>query len=117
MLPQSRTESTSFSSFEEVRAAFDRLEPMKSDTDTLKANGFNPAEHPNTQLLTHSDVVRLFVSSALLRREDLDPGILACLEARDACHGLAYDAAKISRRRTGCTPTIKLHPKFDSPLT
>ncbi|MBP9907372.1 MAG: hypothetical protein KBF66_17640 [Rhodoferax sp.] len=101
MLPQSRTESTSFSSFEEVRAAFDRLEPMKSDTDTLKANGFNPAEHPNTQLLTHSDVVRLFVPSALLRREDLDPGILACLEARDACHGLAYDAAKISRRRTG----------------
>lgn len=101
MLPQSRTESTTFASFEEVRAAFDRLEPMKSDTHTLRVNGFNPAEHPNTKLLTHSDVVRLFVPSALLRREDLDPGILACLQARDECHGLAIDAAKISRRRTG----------------
>jgi len=101
MLPQSNTESTPFSSFEEVRAAFEKLEPMKSDKSTLRANGFNPSEHPNTKLLTHSDVVRLFVPSALLKRDDLDPGILACLEARDACHGLELDAAKISRVRTG----------------
>jgi len=101
MLPQSSTESTSFSSFEEVRSAFKRLEPMKSDMATLKANGFNPAEHPNTKLLTHSDVVRLLVPSALLKRDDLDPGIVACLEARDACHGLEVDAAKIYRARTG----------------
>jgi hypothetical protein len=101
MLPQSRTESTSFSSFEEVRAAFKKLEPMKSDKATLQANGFNPAEHPNTKLLTHSDVVRLFVPSAMLTRDDLDPGIVACLEARDDCHGLEVDAAKIYRVRTG----------------
>lgn len=101
MLPQSRTESTSFSSFEEVRAAFEKLEPMKTDKATLQANGFNPAAHPNSKLLTHSDVVRIFVPTALLERDDLDPGILACLEARDACHGLEFDAAKISRARVG----------------
>ena len=101
MLPQSRTESTSFSSFEEVRDAFEKLEPMKTDKATLQANGFNPAAHPNTKLLTHSDVVRIFVPTALLERDDLDPGILACLEARDACHGLEFDAVKISRARVG----------------
>jgi hypothetical protein len=101
LLPQSRTESTSFSSFEEVRAAFEKLQPMKTDLATLQANGFNPAAHPNTKLLTHSDVVRIFVPTALLERDDLDPGILACLEARDACHGLEFDAAKISRARVG----------------
>jgi hypothetical protein len=101
MLPQSHTESTSFTSFEEVRAAFERLEPMKSNKRTLQANGFNPSDHPNTKLLTHSDVVRWFVPSALLQRDDLDPGILACLQARDDCHGLEFDAAKISRVRTG----------------
>jgi hypothetical protein len=101
MLPQSRTESTSFSSFEDVRAAFNRLEPMKSDKATLQANGFNPAGHPNTKLLTHSDVVRLFVPSGMLTRADLDPGIVACLEARDDCNGLEFDAAKVFRKRTG----------------
>jgi hypothetical protein len=101
MLPQSSTESTSFSSYEEVRAAFKKLEPMKSDKSKLQANGFNPAEHPNTKLLTHSDVVRLFVPSAMLTRDDLDPGIVVCLQARDDCHGLEVDAAKIFRVRTG----------------
>ena len=101
MLPESRMESTPFSSYEDVRAAFQKLEPMKSHKSTLQANGFNPVEHPNTKLLTHSDVVRIFVPSALLQREDLDPGVLACLEARDACHGLEFDAAKISRARVG----------------
>lgn len=37
---------------------------MKSHKSTLQANGFNPVEHPNTKLLTHSDVVRIFVPSA-----------------------------------------------------
>ena len=101
MLPESHTESTSFSSSSEAREAFDKLEPMKSSKNALQANGFNPAEHPNTKLLTHSDVVRLFVPSTLLKREDLDPGILFCLEAREACHGLEIAAAKITRVRTG----------------
>lgn len=101
MLPRSHTETTSFSSFEEARSAIEKLEPMKSDKSTLEKNGFNPATHPNTKILTHSDVVRLFVPSALLEREDLDPGILACLEARDRCHGLEISGSKIARVRTG----------------
>lgn len=101
MLPRSHTETTSFSSFEEARSAIEKLEPMKSDKSTLEKNGFNPATHPNTKILTHSDVVRLFVPSALLEREDLDPGILACLEARDRCRGLEISGSKIARVRTG----------------
>jgi hypothetical protein len=101
LLPKSHTESTSFASFDEAREAIEKLEPMKSDKATLKKNGFNPATHPNTKILTHSDVVRLFVPTTLLKREDLDPGVLACLEARDACHGLEISGAKIAKVRTG----------------
>ncbi len=101
LLPRSHTESTSFASFEAARDAIEKLEPMKSDKATLAKNGFNPASHPNTKILTHSDVVRLFVPTTLLKREDLDPGVLACLEARDACHGLEITGAKIARVRTG----------------
>jgi hypothetical protein len=101
MLPKARTDTSSFQSFEEARAAIEALVPMKSDRQTLEQNGFHVGKHPNTTILTHSDVVRRFVPSALLRREDLDPGILACLEARDACRGLEIIGAKIARDRTG----------------
>lgn len=101
MLPQAHTESTSFQSFDEARAAIEALVPMKSDRKTLEKNGFNPATHPNTKLLTHSDVVRLLVPTALLRREDLDPGIMVCLESRDACYGMEIVASKIAKVRTG----------------
>lgn len=101
LLPKAHTDSTSFQSFDEARAAIEALVPMKSDRNTLNKNGFDPAKHPNTVILTQSDVVRRFVPTALLKREDLDPGILACLEAREACRGLEITVAKIARVRTG----------------
>lgn len=101
MLPETHTNTTSFNSFEEARAALERLEPRKSDREALERNGFAPAHHPNMTLLTHADVVHRFVPSALLKREDLDPGILACLEARDACRGVEVVGGRISKVRTG----------------
>lgn len=100
-LPEAHTNTTSFQSFDEARAAIEALVPMKSDRSALEKNGFNPTKHPNTNILTHADVVRRFVPSTLLRREDLDPGILACLEAGDACRGLEIIGVKIARERKG----------------
>lgn len=101
MLPKAYTDASPFGSFDEARAAVEKLQPMKSDRQSLEKNGFNLKSHPNIKLLTHSDVVRLFVPTSLLKREDLDPGILKCLEARDACRGLEVTESKIARVRTG----------------
>lgn len=100
-LPEAHSNNTSFQSFDEARAAIEVLVPMKSDRSALEKNGFSAAKHPNTNLLTHADVVRRFLPSSLLRREDLDPGILACLEARDACRGVEILGARIDRVRKG----------------
>lgn len=100
-LPEAHTDTTSFESYDKAHAAIEALEPMKSTQTSLESNGLNPTTHPNTTLLTHADVVRRFLPSSILRREDLDPGILACLEARDACHGLEIIGAKISKERKG----------------
>ena len=70
---------------------------MKSNVATLATLGIDPVKQPNTAILTHADIVRRFVPSALLKREDLDPGVLACLEARDACRGWEITAARIYR--------------------
>lgn len=101
MLPRARSESTPFNSFDEARSAIDSLIPMKSDVAALARLGIDPVKQPNTSILTHADIVRRFVPSALLKREDLDSGVLACLEARDACRGWEITAARISKARTG----------------
>lgn len=101
MLPETYTNTTSFRSFDEARAALEALEPRKSDRKALESKGFAPSDHPNMTLLTHADVMHRFLPSALLKREDLDPGILACLEARDACRGVEVEGGRISKVRTG----------------
>jgi hypothetical protein len=100
-LPESHTDTTPFKTYDEARVAVEALVPMQSDKAALEKNGFNPSKHPNTTLLTHADVVRRFLPSSILKREDLDPGILLCLESRDDCHGIEIIGAKIARERKG----------------
>ncbi len=101
LLPQARNQSTPLASFEEAREAIESLVPMKSDRKELEQGGFNPGTHPNIKLLTQADVVRKFLPSSLVKREELDPGILACLEARDDCRGMEIIISKIDRVRDG----------------
>jgi hypothetical protein len=101
MLPRARSESSPFKSFEEARIAIDALVPMRSNVTAVTQLGIDPLKQPNTRILTHDDIVRRFVPSALLKREDLDPGVLSCLEARDACRGWEIQGARILKARTG----------------
>jgi hypothetical protein len=101
LLPQSKNESSTFKSFEEAKTAIEDLVPMRSDITTLTALGIDPAKHPNTTILTHADVVRRFVPGSALGKQDLDPGVVACIEARDACRGLDVAATRIAKKRSG----------------
>ena len=101
LLPRVQSESSPFASFEEARVAIESLEPMRSTITTLAQKGIDPVKQPNTVILTHSDVVRRFLPSNLLKREDLDPGVIACLDAREACRGWEISAERVLRARTG----------------
>lgn len=101
LLPKARTESPTFQSFDEARQAIEALQPQKSNLETLSDLGLTPTKQPNTVILTHADIVRRVVTGGLLNREDLDPGILTCLSARDACRGWELNVARISKVRTG----------------
>ena len=101
MLPRAHSESSPFTNFDEARQAIEGLVPMHSDVAAMTRLGITPVQQPNTLILTHADIVRRFVPSSLLKREDLDPGVLACLEARDACRGWEITAARIKKERTG----------------
>jgi hypothetical protein len=74
---------------------------MKSTLGNLNSMGIDPVKHPNTTILTHADVVRRFVPGSVLGKNDLDPGVVSCLEARDACRGMDVVATRIEKNRTG----------------
>lgn len=101
LLPRARSTSSPFQTFEEARDAIDALTPMQSKVAALTQLGIDPVHQPNTVILTHADIVRRFVPSGLIKREDLDPGVLACLAARDACRGWEIAAARLLKARTG----------------
>jgi hypothetical protein len=101
LLPVSHTDTSPFVTYEEARNAVAALVPMQSTKTTAQQAGVDFAKHPNAKFLTHADVVRLLVPTGILRREDLEPGIVACLEARDACNGLEIHASRIAKTRTG----------------
>ena len=101
LLPRGRSETTPFQDFNQASQAIESLVPMQSDLTELNRLGLDPAKQPNTLILTHSDIVRRFVPSALLKREDLDPGVLRCLEAVNDCRGWEINAARISKVRNG----------------
>ncbi len=101
MLPRVHNDSSPFPTFEAARLAIEALVPMQSSVATLAQMGIDPVKQPNMVILTQADIVRRFVPSSLLRREDLDPGILACLQARDACRGWEINASRINKMRTG----------------
>lgn len=77
------------------------LVPGQSNLSTLSAMDIDPAKRPNTLILTHSDIVRKVVNGSVLSKEELDPGIVRCLNARDACRGWELNVARISKARTG----------------
>jgi len=101
MLPKSQSQSPTFQSFDEARQAIEGLVPKKSNVETLSEAGLTPAKQPNTLILTQADVVRRTVNGSVLSKEDLDPGILTCINARDACRGWEFNVARISKTRTG----------------
>jgi hypothetical protein len=101
LLPKTHSESSAFKSFDAAKAAIEGLIPMQSNQDTLVALGIEAGKQPNTTLLTHADVMRRFVPTNVLSKQDLDPGIVACIEAKDACRGLELVASRIDKARTG----------------
>jgi hypothetical protein len=102
LLPSAHTDSSTFADFEAARNAVEGLMPPAGTASSSAASGFDPLHHPNATLLTQADVVRMFfIPNTLMTRADLDPGVLTCVEARGACHGIELKMAKIDKIRTG----------------
>lgn len=94
------SETTSpWASFDEARAAIERIVPGRTTTEELRAAGIDPYASANVQLLSYSDVMLRFPSSSGL--EQPDAGLRQCLRAGKGCTGYAISARGAKRDRTG----------------
>jgi hypothetical protein len=102
LLPKTSSEVTSrWHSYEEARAAVERIEPYRTTAADLKAAGFDPYVTPNVQLLTYSDIVLRFPLSGSMPWERLDRGLRECLEAGKSCQGYSISVRETKRDRVG----------------
>jgi hypothetical protein len=102
LLPRARAEVESpWKTFDDARAAVERIEPYRTTAAQLKALGIDPYATANVQLLTYSDIVLRFPISATFPMEKLDRGLRECLEAGKECTGYAVAVHETKRDRVG----------------
>jgi hypothetical protein len=87
-------------SFDQAKAAFDKITPYETTADDLKKLGFDPYTTPNIAILNYLDIMKLFDYDPE-HEESLAEGIRLCLEAKELCHAYDVEAADIKRKRTG----------------
>ncbi len=92
---------SSWNSFDEVKAAYDKVSPGVTTAEQLRAAGFDPYVSPNVHVLSYLDIMRHFLTSDAIRPADLDPAVQACIRAREACTGYQVAFEHIHRERKG----------------
>lgn len=102
LLPKQRSEVASpWSSYEQARAAIERIVPYKTTREDLRAAGIDPYLTPNVQLLTYSEILLRFPITGSMPLDRLDQGLRECLEAGKECQGFSISVHDTKRDRTG----------------
>ncbi len=87
-------------SFEEAKAAIERIEPNRTSTADLRASGIDP-EGPNVQLLSYSDILLRFPMGVSAAQGPMNSGLHECLAAGKSCTGYAIGVRELQHDRTG----------------
>lgn len=102
LLPVGRQETVvPWHSFEEAKAAYDRIEPYTTKVADLHDLGYDPAKTPNVTLLNYSQVVKKAVPQLSFSIEDQPQGIRDCIRAENRCIGYTLEQSQIKRKRVG----------------
>lgn len=102
LLPKSKAETeATWRSYEDARAAIERIEPYKTTRADLIAAGIGAPGDPTITVLSHVDVAIRFPIGGVLREEDVDRGIRDCLKAGKACSAYQMNVKHSNRDRIG----------------
>lgn len=102
LLPSTRQTVTSpWTSFDEAKKAYDRIQVGKTTAKGLTKLGFDPYTNPNVQIITYVDIIQKFMFNPSIKMKDLDPGLQQCIRAKTECHAYSASPQDISGKREG----------------
>jgi hypothetical protein len=102
LLPHGSTRTASpFASFDEARAAIERVTPYRTRTSELRDLGFDLRDSTNMREVPYPEVVAKLAPNPSIPLELLDPGIRDCILARQACRAYEFRLSEQTRQRTG----------------
>lgn len=102
MLPRSKAVAeTGWGSFDDARAAFDKLQAHKTRADELAKLGFDPFANANVTLLNYSDLIRRFVPGTAALAESIDVDIRDCIAVKERCRAVEVDINNSTSERVG----------------
>lgn len=102
LLPKGATVTTSsFETFQAAHAAFERIEPYKTQASELKNFGFDTESIRNVRLIPYPDLVSRLAPNSSFPVADLDRGIRECIAAHRGCRAYEFHFANEKRNRTG----------------
>lgn len=90
-----------FASFEDARAASEKVVAFETRTSQLKGLGFDPKDGQNVTLIPYPEIVARLAPYPGVPLGDLDPGIRHCIKAQSACRGYLFHFEHQDRRREG----------------
>lgn len=103
-LPTSqRLTRSTWASFDDAKAAYDKVVPGQTTVAALRALGIDPYANANITVLSYLDISRRFLAGDAVRLDQLPASVRACIEAQDACSGYEIALQHIYRERKGNT--------------
>ena len=102
MLPVSKSnvEST-WETFEQAKAAFDKIIPHQTNRADLTALHFDPFQTPNIEILTYLDILQHFMPNSSIKIEEMDKGVQECIRAGERCQAYEIKLRKLHAERYG----------------
>lgn len=102
LLPRARTDAPRpFGSFGDAAVAAERIVPFRTTAAQLPALGFDAALGSNVQTIPYPEIVTRLMPYSSLALDQVDPGIVACIQATAGCRGYVFRFERGDARRTG----------------
>ena len=90
-----------WNSFSEAKDTFDRVIPYETGEAELQNLSLSPYRNPNIEIISYLDLTNRFMPNSSVKKEDLAPGVLECLESHDNCHGYELKVSQMNSERYG----------------
>ena len=87
--------------YNDVDAAFGKIEPFCTTVEDLRTLGFHPNGSPNIKILTYVDIVQTFLPNAAIHKEDLPEAVRACIDAKEKSRAYLVELHDTKDKRHG----------------